>query len=156
MKILGITYCEGKGLARIPVTERFASRQAGIEGDRFGGSKRRQVTLVSLESWRKACQEIDVELDWLCRRVNILTDGREFSANDIGKFLQIGDCVLEVMCECTPCYKMNKHAPGLEAALTSAFRGGICCRVLTDGYLRQEDDITWHDYHPHHQQIPLL
>lgn len=156
MEIIGITYCEGKGLPRIPVSERLASRQNGIEGDRFGQSKRRQVSIVSIESWNKACKELGVKLDWLCRRVNLLTTGREFSERDIGKFLQIGNCVLEVICECTPCYKMNRHAEGLEDALTPALRGGICCRVVNDGVIREGDKAIWHERHPEDQQMALL
>lgn len=156
MEIIGITFCEGKGLPRIPVSERLASQQNGIEGDRFGQSKRRQVSIVSIESWNKACNEVGVKLDWLCRRVNLLVQNHEFSEADIGKFLQIGNCVLEVMCECTPCYKMNRHAEGLEDALKPAFRGGICCRVISDGVIREGDDITWHERHPEDLQIELL
>lgn len=156
MHVLGITYCEGKGQPRIPVTERFISRQGGVEGDRFSNSKRRQVSILSIESWSKACEEVGVELNWLCRRVNLLVNSREFSEADIGKFLQIGDCLLEVMCECTPCYKMNTHAPDLEEALKPAFRGGICCRVVKDGTIHEGNAVVWHERHPEDLQIALL
>lgn len=156
MKVIDLTYCEGKGLPRLRVDERFASAAEGIVGDRFGQSKRRQVTLVNYTSWQKACDTVGVQLDWTCRRVNILVDGPEFSADAIGKFLHIGQCVLEVTCECTPCYKMNRHAEGLEQALSPAFRGGICCRVIKDGVIRKHATVAWHTTNPTIQQIPLL
>ena len=48
--------------------------EAGVEGDFHGKPSKRQVTVLSKSAWDATCSELDVELDWLTRRANILVD----------------------------------------------------------------------------------
>ena len=45
--------------------------------------------------------------------------------------------------ELTPCERMEDVAPGLQAALRPAWRGGVFAQVLSAGVLRVGDAIDW-------------
>ena len=104
----------------------------GVADDLRGRSGRRQVTVLSLESWRAACRELGRELPWTTRRANLLVTGVDLAATG---GLRIGEVELEVTGETAPCERMEEACPGLRAALTPAWRGGVTCRVLRPGAL---------------------
>ncbi|KPZ69282.1 MULTISPECIES: MOSC domain-containing protein [Shewanella] len=115
----------------------------GVENDVFGRPSKRQVTVMSIEQWKTACQEINVNLDWLTRRANLLIDGHEFSAADVGKTISIGEHVsLVITGETDPCAKMEIAQPGLEQALSPHWRGGVTCKVVTEGLIQTEDPVV--------------
>ncbi len=68
----------------------------GITGDFRGSQADRQVTIISESAWRKTCDSINADLAWTTRRANLLVDGVEFSAADIGKGVRIGDVELKI------------------------------------------------------------
>jgi|TARA_R100000005_G_scaffold92892_1_gene67198 MOSC domain-containing protein YiiM len=109
--------------------------RAGVEGDARGRPGKRQVTVLSLESWNRACTELGVTLCWTQRRANLLVSGVEFGPDSVGQQLQLGSLTLEVTRETDPCRRMDAAYPGLQAALAPDWRGGVCCRVLSDGEL---------------------
>jgi MOSC domain-containing protein YiiM len=45
------------------------------------------------------------------------------------------------MVETDPCERMEKLAPGLRAALTPDWRGGVCTMVLAGGEIAIGDEI---------------
>ena len=104
----------------------------GVADDLRGRSGRRQVTVLSLESWQAACRELGRELPWTTRRANLLVTGVDLAA---AGGLRIGEVELEVTGETEPCERMEEACPGLRAALTPAWRGGVTCRVLQPGTL---------------------
>ena len=108
----------------------------GITGDFRGSQADRQVTILSESAWLKACDSINVVLAWTIRRANLLVDGVEFSAADVGKTVRIGDVELKITRETNPCALMDKQCQGLTAALTPEWRGGVCCNVITAGTIR--------------------
>lgn len=119
--------------------------ERGVEGDckgRFkpGGRNRRQVTLIERTDWEAATAAIGVDLPWSARRVNILVDGLDLPQVP-GTVLRIGDVRLMVMVECDPCQRMDELAPGLQAALSLDWRGGVCTRVLSGGEIAIGDTI---------------
>ena len=59
----------------------------------------------------------------------------------VGARLRIGELVLEVTEECDPCLVMDRAVPGLRAALTPDWAGGVCCRVLSGGTIAVGDDV---------------
>ncbi|MCH1931763.1 MOSC domain-containing protein [Shewanella sp. A25] len=118
------------------------TQRSGIEKDVLGRPGKRQVTVLSKQQWLIACEEINTDLPWTSRRVNLLIDGITFSAQDVGKQLHIGELCLEITGETDPCSKMEMVYPGLEAALTSDWRGGITCRVLNDAMIHQGDPVS--------------
>jgi len=107
--------------------------ERGVEGDSRGKPGRRQVTLLSSESWAKACAELGEDLPWMTRRANLLVSGLEFTPAHVGSILRFGQLVLEITRETDPCSRMDQARPGLRAALEPDWRGGVCCRVIAAG-----------------------
>lgn len=119
--------------------------QRGVDGDgkgRFkpGGRNRRQVTLIERGDWDAAMAELGCNHRWSVRRANILVDGLDLPQVP-GTVLRIGTIRLMVMAECDPCHRMDEIQPGLQAALSSDWRGGVCTRVLTGGQIAVGDTI---------------
>lgn len=113
----------------------------GISGDFRGSQTDRQVTILGESAWQKACESINADLVWTIRRANLLIDGVEFSAADVGKTVRIGDVELKITRETSPCALMDKQHQGLTAALTPEWRGGVCCNVITAGTIRVGDKV---------------
>ncbi|MCB1645164.1 MAG: MOSC domain-containing protein [Pseudomonadales bacterium] len=137
----GIAIRTRSGGPMAPLTECEITPEAGIAGDFRRRPGRRQVTILSLESWQKACAETGEMLDWKTRRANFLITGYDFSPADVGRQVHIGTAVLEITVETDPCHKMEAACPGLLKALTPDWRGGVCCRVLKGGSVRNGDPV---------------
>lgn len=121
------------------------SLDRGIAGDYRGGVKgrphKRQVTLIERRDWEAALAEIGRDIPWHERRANLLIDGLDLPQTK-GTRLRIGaDLLLEVTVETDPCERMNIVAPGLCAALTPDWRGGICTMVVAPGDIKIGDEI---------------
>lgn len=114
---------------------------AGLVPDFRGKPGKRQVTLLSTESWQIVCNELRADLAWTTRRANLLITGHTFSVNDVGKILHIGDVQLQITIETDPCNRMDEQHAGLTSALTPDWRAGVCCRVLHGGSIRLGDKI---------------
>ena len=122
-------------------TETMISRVSGVEHDFRGKPGKRQVTVLSLEQWQQACDELGTSLPWTVRRANLLVNGVIFDASFIGKQIKIGQLTLLVTGETDPCPKMDAQHQGLTQALTPDWRGGVCCRVIADGRVKTDDDV---------------
>lgn len=128
------------GIARAPelrapmqeLSSAEISIERGIEGDARGMKLRRQVTVLFREGWDAACCEIDLQLPWTTRRANLFVEGVNFP-HEAGWRLRIGDVVLEVTQETSPCELMERARAGLRNAMTPDWRGGVCCSVLRGG-----------------------
>lgn len=117
--------------------------ERGVENDIFGRPGKRQVTIMSQQQWQLACDQINVDLDWLTRRANLLISGYQFNAKDVGKIISIGtDLQLQITGETDPCKKMEMAHPGLEQALLPDWRGGVTCRVIQAGLIQPDDLVT--------------
>jgi MOSC domain-containing protein YiiM len=110
------------------------SREHGVEGCRSGRPGRRQVTLLSLDSWQAACGELGIDLPWSARRANLLVDSLPLEQS-VGAHIHIGEAVLEITGEADPCKRMAALHPGLFDALAREWRGGVTCRVVVGGVL---------------------
>ncbi len=119
------------------------SMEAGVAQDRLGAlSKRRQVTVLRAEDWADACADVGVELPWTARRANLLVAGLPSFKGKIGWQIHIGDVVLEITGETDPCSRMGEVHIALPDALTSHWRGGATCRVLSGGEIAVGDKVT--------------
>jgi len=107
--------------------------ERGVEGDFRGKPGKRQVTVLSRESWARACAELGEDLPWMVRRANLFISGLEFMPAHVGSTLRFGDLVLQITRETDPCERMDQVRPGLRAALDPDWRGGVCCRVIAAG-----------------------
>jgi len=114
------------------VTEARVTLAAGLEGDSWGQPGPRQVTVVANEDWAAACADLGADVPWTLRRANLLVEGVTLPRTP-GARLNIGDVVLEITGETSPCERMDEGYPGLCAALTPEWRAGRTCRVMAGG-----------------------
>lgn len=114
---------------------------SGIDGDARGRKTDRQITILFRESWDDACRELGVTLPWVTRRANLLVEGIAPPQAPGGR-IAIGDVVLQIALETDPCFLMEKMHKGLKAALTPAWRGGVCCTVVSGGAIALGDAVT--------------
>lgn len=115
----------------------------GILGDFRGAQLGRQITILSEDTWKTVCSELDADLPWTTRRANLLVDGVEFSEAFLGKRVRIGEVELVVTEETDPCSNMDAQHQGLTAALTPNWRGGICCNVAKGGDIKIGDMVEF-------------
>lgn len=115
--------------------------ERGIEGDCRGRPGKRQVTVLSLESWQVACAEVNADLHWTTRRANLLVEGLTFGPESVGKVIRIGELQLLITRETDPCRRMDQAHPGLKRALLPDWRGGVCCRVVNGGRIAVGDHV---------------
>lgn len=114
--------------------------EAGVVGDFRGKPGRRQVTVLTIEGWSKACEVVGEELPWTNRRANLLIKGCDLK-HTIGDLIQIGDVKLRITGETEPCERMNEAKAGLFAALEPDWRSGVCCQVEAGGEIQLGDEI---------------
>ena len=82
--------------------------EAGIEGDYRGAiTGLRQITVLSREAWEVTCNELNVPVDWTARRANLFVEGVDLQETT-GQQFRIGEVVLEVTGETTPCSRMDE------------------------------------------------
>ncbi len=119
--------------------------EAGLDGDfrgavKPGGRGRRQVSLIERGDWEAAMADLGARHHWSARRANLLVDGLDLPQRD-GARLRIGEVVLMITKECDPCSRMEEIEPGLKAALTPDWRGGVLAKVISGGVIAVGDRI---------------
>jgi len=119
---------------------------AGVVGDfrgavKPGGRGRRQITLMERRDWDAAMADLGRDIPWQERRANLLVDQVDLPQSP-GAQLRIGnDVLIRVTGECDPCSRMETIAPGLKAALTPDWRGGVTAKVINGGEIAVGDEI---------------
>jgi MOSC domain-containing protein YiiM len=116
----------------------LAGRGPEVENRKPG---KREITLLSAESWAAACRDLGVDLPWWRRRANLLIEGLDLSAT-ISRTLSIGSIRIQVHGETKPCGLMDQQHAGLRQALVPDCRGGVYGQVLTGGTIRVGDLVT--------------
>lgn len=112
----------------------------GLRGDRFFGYKanyKGQVTLFAAEVFAELCAALALKAaSAAALRRNLIVSGGDLNAL-IGEEFELQGVRLAGAEECRPCYWMDAAlGPGAEAWLKG--RGGLRCRILSDGWLRRE------------------
>jgi MOSC domain-containing protein YiiM len=110
----------------------------GLRGDRFFDYKENykgQVTLFAREVFDELCRAVHApQATPAALRRNLLVSGADLNAL-IGQQFDLQGVRLEGTEECRPCYWMDEAvAPGAFEWLKG--RGGLRCRILSDGWLR--------------------
>ena len=126
-----------------PVPQALLVPDRGLEGS-VDRSRRRQVTVLGLEGWQAALEELGGEVDPIARRANILVSGLDL-AETRGRVLRIGDTRMVVGGEVKPCERMDEARQGLQQALRPNWRGGVFTQVLAGGVIRVGDIVRWED-----------
>jgi len=129
---------DGQVMAEITELSVLPGRGPETENRKPG---KREITLLSAESWANACRELGVELPWWFRRANLLIEGMDLSTT-IGATLSIGAIRIKVHGETKPCGLMDQQHNGLRKALTPNFRGGVYGQILIGGTIRVGDAAT--------------
>lgn len=130
------------------IVEGMVTVERGLDGDHKGAKfPRRQITVLAIEDWRAALgalasaslfPDLVPDVAWTVRRANLLVEGIELPKAK-GGILAIGDVVLEVTAETSPCRRMEEAQSGLLKALSPDWRGGVTCRVVSAGRIATGD-----------------
>lgn len=133
------------------VDEFYAEAGKGIVGDkrvfgrkdRRGGPGKRQMTLIAREENARHAAALGLpEIPPGAVRSNIETTGIELTAF-IGSEVQIGEARVLFYEPRTPCYKMDRVAPGLQALMSKGHQG-VLAQILRSGRIRVGDAIVVH------------
>ena len=122
-----------------PAAQVYAGR--GIAGNADQGRKR-QVTIIEREVWRRLMDQLGADIDPAARRANLLVSGTDLSGSR-GRVLRIGACRFRVAGETRPCERMDEALPGLRTAMQAPWGGGAFAEVLDDGTIAVGDTVAW-------------
>ncbi|MEM0927048.1 MAG: MOSC domain-containing protein [Planctomycetota bacterium] len=140
-RLLGIAFRECVNGSMVEVDTTSVTMSAGLADDSRGKPGARQVTVLASEDWQSACDVLRKDLHWTLRRANLLVEGLKLEGTT-DSLIRIGELTLQVTGETDPCGRMDQAEPGLRAALTPGWRGGVCCRVITDGVIASGSKVT--------------
>lgn len=113
---------------------------AGIVGDRYHGSKHRQISVQSLEELADAEAAHGDRLDPLLTRRNVtIATGRV--PREPGHRWSIGAVELEVVRDAAPC-KLLDDELGVGARTAMRRRAGVICRVIRGGTVVLGDPVA--------------
>ncbi len=124
-----------------PVAEARLIEGRGLVGN-VDRSRRRQVTLIERETWDRVMSELGGDADPSTRRANLLLRGVAL-ANTRGRILRVGEALIVIGGETTPCERMEDALPGLRKALSPGWGGGAFGQVLRGGAIRVGDAVVW-------------
>lgn len=122
-----------------PVQEAELVEDRGLVGNANQGG-RRQVTIIEKEAWQSMMSSLNADISPSARRANVMISGVSLKKTR-GSFLQVGDCLLEIMGETKPCERMEEALPGLRAEMYPEWRGGVFTRVIRGGKIRVGDEV---------------
>ncbi|MFQ6004483.1 MAG: MOSC domain-containing protein [Woeseia sp.] len=140
-RLVGIARREQKRADMESLEAAEISQETGVASDFRGKPGKRQVTVISAESWAAVCDELGREIPWTTRRANLLVEDIELPRRT-GDVIEIGGVRLLVTMEVDPCSRMEQQCEGLKAALTPDWRGGVACTVLKGGSVRLGDGVS--------------
>jgi MOSC domain-containing protein YiiM len=111
----------------------------GLLGNANQGGKR-QVTILSKETWERITATLSEAPDAAVRRANLLVSGIDL-ASSRGRVLRIGGQRLRINGETRPCEQMEDAARGLQAGLAEPWGGGVFAEALDDGEIAIGDEV---------------
>jgi len=139
-EVIAVCRSAARGIPKLPQAEVTLRADFGVEEDRHGGSRSRQVSLLEAEVL-EALREMGMAVAPGVLGENITTRGLRYADLRPGDRLRAGAAVvLEVMEPRTPC----KTLTPVDARLPQAIEGraGLLCRVAAGGVLRPGDGIA--------------
>jgi MOSC domain-containing protein YiiM len=130
------------------VSEVYAEAGKGLVGDarvygrknEKGEPRRRQVSLIAREDIARHAATLGLPgIVSGAVRSNIETNGLDL-VSFLGREMEVGEAVLLFYEARTPCWKMDRIAPGLQAIMSQG-RQGVLAQVIRSGWIRTGDDI---------------
>lgn len=122
-------------------SEVLATAGKGLQGDRYSGGGKRQVTLIQEEHLHAVGSILGREtIDPRLTRRNLVVKGINLLALK-GKVFSIGDVVVEYTGECHPCSRMEE-ALGEGGYNAMRGHGGIIARIIKGGVIRVGDQVV--------------
>ena len=113
----------------------------GIKGSANQGGKR-QITIISVESWAETMRDLNAKVDPAMRRANLLVSGVNLKDSS-HRTLAIGECEIYICGETQPCKQMEEVYPGLYDAMKLSWRGGAHGEVISDGTIEVGNYVRW-------------
>jgi MOSC domain-containing protein YiiM len=111
----------------------------GLLGNANQGGKR-QVTILSKETWELITATLPEAPDAAARRANLMVSGVELFGSR-GRVLRIGGHRIRIYGETRPCEQMESAAEGLQSGLSEPWGGGVFGEVLDDGEIAVGDEV---------------
>jgi MOSC domain-containing protein YiiM len=123
------------------LSEVFAVAGKGLEGDRYSGGGKRQLTLIQEEHLAAIGSILGGNtIDASITRRNIVIRGINLLSLK-GKTFKIGEAIVEYTGECHPCSRMEE-ALGKGGYNAMRGHGGITARIVKSGKIRIGDAVT--------------
>ncbi len=149
-RIASIQIAPGAAEKMVSVREVRAIAGEGLEGDRYfekigtysnNTGPDRQITLIEHESVEALRRDLNIELDPIQTRRNIVTHGVPLN-HLVGKQFKLGqDVVLRGIRLCEPCEHLESLTlKGVRGGLVH--RGGLRAEIIKGGKLKVNDPIT--------------
>ena len=126
-----------------PAEEATMLEGKGIEGNANQGGKR-QVTIISKETWDELMAEVGGNEDPSARRANLMVSGVDLTESR-ERILAIGNVRIRIYGETRPCERMEQAHTGLKSAMESSWNGGAFGEVLDDGTITVGDTVSWQE-----------
>ena len=114
---------------------------AGIVGDRYHGSRHRQVSVQSLSALAEAAELFGADVPAALTRRNVTLSYGEVP-REPGALIRLGPVLLEVVRVAAPC-KLLDDTIGRGAQEALRRRGGSICRVLAGGVLELGAEVSF-------------
>ncbi len=140
-RLIGIAWKEKPRQPMLEAAHAAITPAAGLVGDFRGAPGDRQVTIVFAQDWAEACAALGETRAWTIRRANLLVQGLA-NPRAGGGTLTIGEVELAITGETKPCANMDRQWPGLTAALSPDWRGGLTAHVLKGGEVWIGDGVS--------------
>jgi MOSC domain-containing protein YiiM len=138
--VVGIQLAKATRLGMVPVGSAEIETAAGLVGDRYHGSKHRQLSVQSQTELADAEAKFGQPIDPLLTRRNITISHGELPRTP-GHRWRLGDVELEVVRDAAPC-KMLDMEIGEGARTAMRRRAGVICRVISGATLRLGDEVA--------------
>jgi molybdopterin adenylyltransferase len=140
VKILSLNVSEKKGTVKTPV-DSVEINETGVKGDAHAGYWHRQVSLLGVESLKKAGEQNKRKFNFGDFGENITTEGLELHKSNILDRFQCGEVILEVTQIGKKCHAGCEIMQQVGSCIMPV--EGIFCRVLQGGKLRLTDELTY-------------
>ena len=140
IKIRSLNISKEKGTVKTPI-DVVEMNETGIKGDAHAGYWHRQVSLLAVESLKKAEEQNKRRFNFGDFGENITTEGIELHKTKILDRFQCGDVLLEVTQIGKKCHNGCEIMQQTGSCIMPV--EGIFCRVLQGGKLSTNDELTY-------------